>query len=70
MIKRKYHVDSIEYVITNSYSEGKGYFFNTLFGWRRTDSKDYAHFLLSKKDWKIIDTEIKYYYTFVQKKGK
>ena len=67
MTYRKYHVDSIEYLITNTYVEAKGYLFSLFFGWRKTDSNDYAAFRLRSKDWKVIDIEIKYYYTFVTK---
>lgn len=67
MTYRKYHIDSIEYLITSTYVEAKGYLFSLLFGWRKTDSNDYAFFRLRSKDWKIIDIEIKYYYTFVKK---
>ena len=67
MIKRKYHIDTIEYLITDTYSEAKGRLFNILFGWRKTDKNDMAYFNLSKKDWKNIDISIEYYYTFVKK---
>lgn len=69
MISRKYHVDSIEYLIASTYTEAKSYLFNIFFGWKRTDSNNYATFLLSKKDWNNIDIKIKYYYTFVKKEG-
>ena len=68
MISRKYHINSIEYLITNTWAEAKGYLFNIFFGWRRTDSNNYATFFLSKKDWENIDIKIKYYYTFVEKR--
>lgn len=67
MTYRKYHVDSIEYLITNTYVEAKGCLFSLFFGWKKTDSNNYAFFLLRSKDWEIIDIEIKYYYTFVKK---
>lgn len=69
MISRKYHIDSIEYLITNTWAEAKGYLFNIFFGWRKTDSNNYATFLLSKKDWKNIDIKIKYYNVFIKEKG-
>lgn len=67
MNKRKYHIDSIEYLITDIYIEGKSFLFNLFFGWEKTDSNNYAFFHLRSKDWKIIDIGIKYYYTFVKK---
>ena len=66
MITKYFDINSIEYLITDSYVEGKGYIFGMFFGWRRTKN-DIAEFLLSKKDWEKIDTEIKYYYTFIKK---
>lgn len=67
MNKRKYHIDSIEYLITDTYIEGKSFLFNLFFGWKKTDSNNYAFFRLRSKDWEIIDISIKYYYTFVKK---
>ena len=66
-MNRAYHVDSIEYVITNTYCEAKSFLFNLFFGWRKTDSNNYAHFKMFPKDWEKIDIEIKYYYAFVKK---
>lgn len=67
MTTRKYHIDTIEYLITDTYTEAKGHLFNLFFGWRKTDSNDMAYFNLSDKDWENIDISIKYYYTFVEK---
>ncbi len=67
MEKRAYHIDTIEYLITGTYAEAKGYLFNLFFGWRKTDSNDMAYFYMSNKDWEIIDIKIRYYYTFVKK---
>ena len=67
MTTRKYHIDTIEYLITDTYAEAKGHLFNLFFGWRKTDSNDMAYFNLSNKDWENIDISIKYYYTFVEK---
>lgn len=66
MIERWINTNSIEYVITSSYTDGKGYLFNLFFGWRRTHNEE-ALFSLSKKDWKTIDTMIKYYHIFIDK---
>lgn len=65
MITRWVNQNTVEYVITSTYAEGKGYLFNLFFGWRQTH-KDNARFTLSRKDWKIIDEMIEYYYTFVK----
>lgn len=67
MTTRKYHIDTIEYLITDTYAEAKGRLFNLFFGWRKTDSNNMAYFNLSNKDWENIDISIKYYYTFVEK---
>ena len=68
MISRKYHVDSIEFLITDTYIAGKSFLFNLFFGWEKTDFNNYAHFIMPKKDWKIIDTKIDEYYNYFVKK--
>ena len=68
MITRWLHEDSIEYVIASTYASGKGYFFETLFGWRQ-NKKGNCKMVFSKKDWKKIDEMIEYYNTFVNKDG-
>lgn len=66
MIQKTFHIDSIEYLITSTYLEGKGYWFNTFFV-KWTMRKNFITFTLRKKDWDIISTQIKYYYKFVNK---
>lgn len=66
MIYRKYHVDSIEYLIIDTYVTAKGFLFALFLGWKKT-SNNYAFFRLRSKDWKIIDIKIEDYYTFVKK---
>lgn len=66
MITKWIDINTIEYVITSTYTEGKSYIFNSFFGWRQT-REDKAKFVLSKRDWEKIDVMIKYYYRFVKK---
>ena len=39
------------------------------FGWRETKSSGYARFLMSKKDWELVETMTSYYQTFVAPGG-
>ena len=66
MITRWIDNNTIEYVITSTYTEGKSYIFNMFFGWRQTRENN-AKFVLSKKDWEKIDVMIRYYNRFVKK---
>ena len=66
MISRWYHQDSVEAVICFTFASGKGYLFESFFGWRQNrDEKD--RFVFSKRDWEKIDTEIAYFYKFCKK---
>lgn len=60
MVARWYHIDSIEFVIADTFSSGKGIAFEIFFGWRETNN-NMAKFIFSKKDWSIIDESVAYY---------
>lgn len=64
--ERILNVDSIEYFVASTFASGKGYFFETFFGWRSTRGEK-ARFVFSSKDWKRIDEMVAYYYTFVKR---
>jgi hypothetical protein len=66
MITKWIDNDTLEYVITSTYTEGKSYIFNSFFGWRKT-REGKAKFVLSKRDWEKIDVMIRYYNRFVKK---
>lgn len=66
MIAKWLDDNSIEAVIAFTYASAKGFIFEMFFGWRQT-KHDKVKFLFSKRDWKNIDTMVKYYYKYVNK---
>ena len=65
MVTRWYHIDSIEFVIADTFSSGKGIAFEIFFGWREINN-NMAKFIFSKKDWAIIDESVEYHKRYVK----
>ena len=70
MTSKWLELDSIEYVLASAYSAGKGYLFETFFGWRQTRTfgqKEYARFVLPNKGWDEINVLKKLYEKHLKK---